>query len=1004
MLGLYEKIKILIERMIMTYFKKFSQLIVLLLLCAKLGAQVGFPQNGPPDNRPQFIAITNVTIQINPSKVISNACLLLLNGKIENIGVGIPIPKEARIINGKGKYIYPSFIELYSNYGVNAPNASKTRGDQFSNNQSGPYSWNDAVRSQLDAINYFKYDEKKSKQLLGSGFGISLSAIQDGIFRGSAALVLNSKAHEQKLILNPKAATQLSFSKGSSSQDYPGSAMGCVALIRQTYYDANWYAQQKGNYNVSLENINKYKELPAIFEVENKLAALRAARIGKEFGLSYIIKGAGDEYQRLDEIVATGMAFILPVNFPKPYEVENPFDAMNINLGDLKHWEMAPANLEMLANKKVPFAITSSGCADASEFLKNLRKAVEYGLSEEEALIALTTRPAKWLKMENEIGTLEKGKMANFFMSNAPIFNKDAQVLSHWILGEETNINASQNYTLKGDYKIANSNLGDYVLRISDNTKEGQLLGKDTLKVSIQEQLGIYILSFNESKKSEQQIRINVWVKSIDSISFQALTLEGLTQLTDGNTQAFLANLQLVRTEDKKAENKIKPTIGKVVYPFSEYGNENIPKAHNYLFKNARVWTNEKEGILSETDVAISEGKIVAIGKNLKLDNYQIIDATGKVLSSGIIDEHSHIGIYRGVNECTQNITAETRIGDVINSDDINIYRQLSGGVIACQQLHGSCNPVGGQSSIIKLRWGMAPEQMKIAGADGFIKFALGENVKQSNWGVESGRYPQTRMGVEQVYYDAFIRAKEYERALKANPTLTRRDLELDALVEICNKKRFISCHSYVQSEINMLMHVADSMGFKVNTFTHILEGYKVADKMKAHGVSASTFADWWAYKYEVIEAIPQNAAILNKIGVVTAINSDDAEMGRRLNQEAAKIIKYGHITEEDAWKMVTLNPAKMLHLDTHTGSIKIGKDADLVLWSCNPLSIEAKAEMTFVDGVCYFNRAADEAMRIAVQAERQRIIQKMILAKQKGEKAEAKVSLPDPDYHCEDF
>ena len=325
--------------------------------------------------------------------------------------------------------------------------------------------------------------------------------------------------------------------------------MGCVALIRQTYYDANWYAQQKGNYNVSLENINKYKELPAIFEVENKLAALRAARIGKEFGLSYIIKGAGDEYQRLDEIVATGMAFILPVNFPKPYEVENPFDAMNINLGDLKHWEMAPANLEMVANKKVPFAITSSGCADANEFFKNLRKAVEYGLSEEEALIALTTRPAKWLKMDNEIGTLEKGKMANFFMSNAPIFNKDAQVLSHWILGEETNINASQTYTLKGDYKIANSNLVDYVLRISDNTKEGQLLGKDTLKVSIQEQLGIYILSFNESKKSEQQIRINVWVKSIDSISFQALTLEGLTQLTDGNTQAFLANLQLVRTK-----------------------------------------------------------------------------------------------------------------------------------------------------------------------------------------------------------------------------------------------------------------------------------------------------------------------------------------------------------------------------------------------------------------------------------------------------------------------
>jgi imidazolonepropionase-like amidohydrolase len=228
-------------------------------------------------------------------------------------------------------------------------------------------------------------------------------------------------------------------------------------------------------------------------------------------------------------------------------------------------------------------------------------------------------------------------------------------------------------------------------------------------------------------------------------------------------------------------------------------------------------------------------------------------------------------------------------------------------------------------------------------------------------------------------------------------------DLEMETLLEILNKKRYISCHSYVQSEINMLLHVADSMKFKVNTFTHILEGYKVADKMKKHGASASTFADWWAYKYEVVDAIPQNAAILNKMGIVTAINSDDAEMGRRLNQEAAKIIKYAGISEMDAWKMVTLNPAKMLHLDGRTGSVRVGKDADLVLWSHNPLSIDAKAEMTLVDGVCYFDRKKDLLQRERIQQERMRIIQKMILAKQNGEKAEKKVSEIDVDYHCED-
>jgi imidazolonepropionase-like amidohydrolase len=256
-------------------------------------------------------------------------------------------------------------------------------------------------------------------------------------------------------------------------------------------------------------------------------------------------------------------------------------------------------------------------------------------------------------------------------------------------------------------------------------------------------------------------------------------------------------------------------------------------------------------------------------------------------------------------------------------------------------------------------------------------------------------------MGVEQVYYDAFLRAREYTSRMKADPKGTRRDLELDALSEIMEGKRFITCHSYVQSEINMLLHVADSMKFKVNTFTHILEGYKVADKMRAHGVYASTFADWWAYKYEVTEAIPYNAAIMTKVGLSVAINSDDAEMGRRLNQEAAKTVKYGGMTEEEAWKMVTLNPAKMLHLDKHMGSVKAGKDADLVLWSANPLSIAAHPVMTWVDGACYYSVEKDEAMRVYVREERQRLINKMIAAKQAGEKTEKRNSVHDEEQDC---
>jgi imidazolonepropionase-like amidohydrolase len=306
--------------------------------------------------------------------------------------------------------------------------------------------------------------------------------------------------------------------------------------------------------------------------------------------------------------------------------------------------------------------------------------------------------------------------------------------------------------------------------------------------------------------------------------------------------------------------------------------------------------------------------------------------------------------------------------------------------------LHGSANTIGGQTQLIKLRWGANDQDLKFAGADPFIKFALGENVKRSSATQGNPRFPDTRMGVDQVLMDAFQRASDYQNTWKmadennkkkgAAPIVVRKDLELEALMEIMNKKRFITCHSYVQSEINATMKVAEKFGFNVNTFTHILEGYKVADKMKLHGAAASTFSDWWNYKMEVVDAIPYNAYIMQKVGLNVAINSDDAEMARRLNQETAKGVKYGGLTEEEAWKMVTINPAKMLHVDNKTGSIKVGKDADLVVWSDNPLSIYAKAEKTIVDGIIYFDRDKDAAMRVQNKNEKARLIAKLAAAK----------------------
>ncbi|MFT7349969.1 MAG: imidazolonepropionase-like amidohydrolase, partial [Candidatus Paceibacteria bacterium] len=392
-------------------------------------------------------------------------------------------------------------------------------------------------------------------------------------------------------------------------------------------------------------------------------------------------------------------------------------------------------------------------------------------------------------------------------------------------------------------------------------------------------------------------------------------------------------------------------------------------------------------------------GKISKIGKDLSSSGAKVIDATGKYLTAGVIDEHSHIAAL-AVNEGGQNSSAEVKMEDVVDSEDVGIYRDLAGGVTSIQILHGSANPIGGRSAIIKLKWGETADKMIYSNSPKFIKFALGENVKQSNWG-SFNRFPQTRMGVEQVFMDYFQRGKEYDAKKKSGQPF-RYDEEMEVIAEILNGERFISCHSYVQSEINMLMKVADKFGFRVNTFTHILEGYKVADKMAEHGAGASTFSDWWAYKFEVNDAIPYNAAIMHSQGVTVAINSDDAEMSRRLNQEAAKTVKYGGMTELEAWKTVTINPAKLLHIDDRVGSIKEGKDADVVLWNNSPLSIYAKAEKTIIDGAVYFDLEKDKQLRQSIDQERNTLINMMLKEKDGGSATQTPVKKENRLLHCD--
>jgi imidazolonepropionase-like amidohydrolase len=402
------------------------------------------------------------------------------------------------------------------------------------------------------------------------------------------------------------------------------------------------------------------------------------------------------------------------------------------------------------------------------------------------------------------------------------------------------------------------------------------------------------------------------------------------------------------------------------------------------LIQNATILT-ASHGTIEHGSILIKDGKIAEVGASLKAPkDAQVIDAAGQFVMPGIIDCHSHIAVDGNVNEGSISVSSIVNIADVLNPDDVAIYRDLAGGVTVANVLHGSANAIGGQTVVIKLRWGQPASKLPFEGALPGIKFALGENPKRSNFSRGTPRYPATRMGVEETIRGAFAEARDYKAAWdlynkrtsagEKNLIPPRRDLRLDPLLE---SKRYVHSHCYREDEILMLLRVAKEFGFKVRTFQHVLEGYKVADEIAAAGAGASTFSDWWAYKVEAFDAIPYNAALMTRRGVLVSVNSDDAEEATHLNQEAAKSIKFGGLSHDEALKLVTLNPAIQLGIDKRVGSIDAGKDADLVIYNRDPLSDYAVVQKTLIDGRVYFDRQRDIADRPAREKEKKALLEK---------------------------
>ncbi len=975
--------------------------------------------NGMRDNTPSLIAIQNATIVTEPGQQVNNATLVIENGKIVAVQQNNRAPEGARIVDATGYTVYPGFIDAYANYGVPSPEkASRPDSPIYNNEREGGNAANDAIHADDSWFRAFKTDSAASKNFVDAGFTSVQSARLDGIFQGRAVTVSLADKIANDVIYKAETRHFGSFDKGSSQQQYPSSLMGSIALVRQTLSDANWYEQAYGKqagkgpveFNAALDSLASIEDTGIVFKVEDEKSLLRADAVFDQFNVPTIYVGSGYEYARLDDVKNAGSPLILPLNFPAAPDVSGVDAHLDVDLAKLRHWERAPANPAMLAQADVDFALTMHGLDKADQFWPNVRKAVKHGLSKQDALAALTTIPAQIAGVSDKVGKLAAGYMADFVMVKGDVFD-DGVIQSVWMQGEEVELLPRHEVDFAGQYNIDWQGNQVTLDITAKPTASGEFTwGEDTIKlrhVNAAEDVMEFVADLPQATPA------GTWRFKLEPSAQNQFQLTA--KAPDGAAQQLSASYSAKPQEAAEDTEQTVQYVGDLTFPNVAYGVDGLPERQDVLIRNVTVWTATEDGILEDTDVLVRNGEFADIGNNLSAPRgATVIDGSGMHLTPGIIDEHSHIAIDRGVNEGSESITSEVRIGDVVNPDDIHIYRSLAGGTTMAQLLHGSANPIGGQAQVIKLRWGANADLMKFDAAPESIKFALGENVKQSNWGDDmTVRYPQTRMGVETIMRDGFQAALEYQQQKQAYDRLSRAekqkqapprpDYRLETLIEILNSERFVHAHSYVASEILMLMEVAEDFGFTLDTFTHILEGYKVADEMAAHGAGGSTFADWWAYKFEVYDAIPHNACLMHDRGVLTSINSDSNDLQRRLNTEAAKSVRYCGMDPHEALKMVTINPAKQLKVDQYVGSIEEGKHADFVLWNNYPLSAYAQAQQTWINGRKFFDRELDAQRQQRVQAEKNALIQKVLA---EGDQAyigaEDVYKADQPTWHCD--
>jgi len=990
------------------------------------------PVEGLHENTPEVHALVGARIVVAPGRVIDEGTLVVRDGVIVAVGPEAAVPPDARVWPMEGKTIYAGLIDAYSPISIAAVSTSR----------GAPY-WNSQVQPQRDAARGYRLDKSRSATLRNQGVTCRLVVPDSGVIRGTSALVTTGDAPGKEALIEPRVALHMRLTAApqadKSKRTYPRSPMGAVALARQAMCDADWYARAWQAYetdpglprperNDALERLGEYVDGSklVVIEASDEQYFLRADRFAREFALKIAVRGSGREYRRLEAIRVTGRPVIVPLAFPKPPNVATPEAALGVSLADLMHWDIAPENPARLAEAGVPIAFCSDGLKSPKEFLGAVRTAVERGLDAKAALEALTTEPARLFGVSDRLGTLEVGKAAHLVVTDGDLLAKETRVLETWVDGRRYEVVAAPVVDVRGTWRVTPAGRRRQRFLLTLSGKPGKLAGKVRLDGKGAEETELTLVGLRDARfggtfdgkplGAEGAVQLSAVVSASPEGKTAWL---GSVHWPDGTTSAIDvewvepaatepagAKGESTQGEEETSKDQSEPAPASfpVNYPLGAFGRTGPPdEPRRVAFTDGTVWTCEGPGVLEGATVLVGEGKILAVGNDVDVPgDAVVVDCSGKHVTPGIIDCHSHMATDGGINEGTQAISAEVRIGDFLDANDVAIYRQLAGGVTTSHVLHGSSNPIGGQNQLIKLRWGALPEELKFAGAPPTIKFALGENVKQSNWGDEfTTRYPQTRMGVVEIIRDAFETAEEYagrwdawRRTRRGLPP--RRDLELEALVEVLRHERWIHCHAYRQDEVIALLTTLDDFGIRVAALHHILEGYKVADVIARYGAGGSAFSDWWAYKFEVYDAIPYNGVLMHRAGVVVSFNSDSRELARHLNQEAAKAIKYGGLSPEEAIQFVTLNPAKQLLVDQYVGSLAPGKHADLVVWSGPPLANFSRPEQTWIDGRKHFDLEEDRAARREARERRAALVQKVLASSEAAGEDEDKEEKDD--------